>query len=206
MSSRWSWALVGLACLLAVWAGYRLAGERYSRAQPPAYGTWLSPPRTVRDFQLIDNRGGRFARADLRGHLSLMYFGYTRCTDECPDTLAMLARLRRKVALPALRVLFVTINPRHDTPAVLTRYLRRFDPHFIGLTGTPHQIRSLAGELGVALGKIALPGGGETFEHTVVLFLFNARGREVAVFTAPFAERRLARALRSAAPRLLGAA
>ncbi len=197
---------MGLACLAAAWAGYRLAGERYSRAAPPAYGAWLPHPRAVGDFHLIDSRDEPFVRADLTGHLSLVYFGYSRCADECPDTLAMLARVRRLAALPALRILFVTIDPRHDTPAVLARYLRRFDPRFMGLTGAPRQIRSLAGRLGVTLGRIDLPGGGRTFEHTVAVFLFDSHGREAAVFTPPFDARRLAQALRHAAPRLLGGA
>ncbi len=197
---------MGLACLVALWAGYRLAGERYSQAAPPAYGAWLPRPRAVGNFHLIDSRDEPFARANLTGHLSLVYFGYSRCADECPDTLAMLARVQRLAALPALQVLFVTIDPRHDTPAVLARYLRRFDPRFIGLTGAPGQIHSLAGRLGVALGRIDLPGGGRTFEHTVAVFLFDSHGREAAVFTPPFDARRLALALRRDAPRLLGSA
>ena len=198
--------MVGLGCLVAAWAGYRLAGERDSRAAPPAYGTWLSQPRTLGAFQLTDSRDRPFGRTDLTGHLTLMYFGYSRCADECPDTLAMLARARRRAALPALQVLFVTVDPQHDSPAVLARYLRRFDPRFIGLTGAPHQIRTLAGQLGVTLGALELPGGEQTFEHTVAVFLFDARGREVAVFTPPFDARRLAAALRRTASRLPGTA
>ena len=194
---------MALVCLGAGFAGYRLAGVRYSRPPVPTYGTWLPRPRALAPFTLTDSRGRTFDQADLKGHLTLMYFGYTRCTDECPDTLALLARVQHRVPLVPMQVLFVSIDPRHDTPAVLANYLRRFDPRFIGLTGSMGQIRRLAARLGVARGKIRLPGGAETFEHTIALFLLDARGREVALFTPPFNGRRLAEALHSSTERLL---
>ena len=203
MSSRYFWVLVGLVCLGAGFAGYRLAAVRYSRASVPTYGTWLPQPRALGRFALIDSRGRSFDQNDLSGHLTLMYFGYTRCADECPDTLALLARVAQRVARLPLQVLFVSVDPRHDTPAVLARYLARFNPSFIGLTGAPGQLGRLSARLGVARGKLVLPGGGTTFEHTVALFLLDGRGREVAVFTAPISARRLAAALKSSAERLL---
>lgn len=194
---------MALVCLGAGFAGYRLAAVRYSRAPMPAYGSWLPRPRALGGFALTDSEGRAFDGADLLGHLTLMYFGYTHCADECPDTLAMLARVQHRLPLVPLQVLFVSIDPRRDTPAVLAKFLRRFDPQFIGLTGPLTQIRRLSARLGVARGRIALPGGGTTFEHTVALFLLDGRGREVAVFTPPFDGRRLAAALHSSAERLL---
>ena len=190
-------------CLGAGFAGYRLAAVRYSRASVPDYGTWLPQPRPLGQFALTDSRGRSFDQNDLAGHLTLMYFGYTRCADECPDTLALLSRVEHQVARLPLQVLFVSVDPRHDSPAVLAAYLARFSPSFIGLTGARRQIRRLGAQLGVARGKLALPGGGTTFDHTVALFLLDGRGREVAVFTAPFSARRLAAVLRSRAERLL---
>ncbi len=203
MSSRLFWPLVGLLCLAAALAGYRLAGRPDNRRPAPGYGTWLPRPRPIGRLRLIDSHGRPFTRADLDGRVSLVYFGYSHCSHECPDTLAMLARVQRSAHLPRLQVLFVTVDPRRDTPAVLARYLRRFDPQFIGLTGTAGRLRRLAHTLGVALGRVALPGGGHAFEHTVAVFLFNARAREAAVFMPPFHPRRLAAVLRRRERRLL---
>ncbi len=194
---------MALLCLGAGFAGYRLAGARYSRAPVPAYGTWLPRARALGPFALTDSRDQRFDAADLTGHLTLLYFGFTRCADECPDTLALLARVVHRVPHLPLQVLFVTVDPQHDTPSVLAKFLRRFDPRFIGLTGARQQINALTARLGVTRGQIELPGGGQTFEHTVALFLLDARGREVALFTAPFDGRRLAAALHASAERLL---
>jgi protein SCO1/2 len=203
MSSRYFWVLVGLVCLGAGFAGYRLAAVRYSRARVPTYGTWLPEPRALGPFTLTDSRGRSFDQNDLAGHLTLMYFGYTRCADECPDTLALLRRVAQQVAQLPLQVLFVSVDPRHDTPRTLAAYLDRFNPSFIGLTGAPRRIGRLEARLGVARGKLVLPGGGTTFEHTVAVFLLDGRGREVAVFTAPISARRLAAVLQSSAERLL---
>ena len=203
MSSRYFWTVVALACLGAGFAGYRLAGARYSRPPVPAYGTWLPRPRPLGAFALTDSRNRPFRNADLRGHLTLMYFGYTRCTDECPDALALLAQVQQRLARLPLQVLFVSVDPRHDPPAVLAQFVRRFDPLSLGLTGPLTQIGPLSARLGVARGRIALPGGDTTFEHTMAIFLLDARGREVALFTPPFDARRLAAAVQGSAERLL---
>ena len=171
-----------------------------------ASGTWLQDARPIADFHLTDSRGRPFSRADLRGHPTLLYFGFTHCPDECPDTLATLARVRREAALPGLRVLFVTMDPRRDTPPVLRTYLRQFDSSFLGLTGTSAQLHRLAASLGIAFGRIELPGGGYDFNHTLAIVVLDARGREIGVFTPPFRARQLAQSLRREAPDLRDAA
>ena len=194
--------MVALACLAAAFAGYRLAGRPDNPQAALSPGTWLPHARRIEPFRLTDSQGRPFTQANLQGHLSLVYFGFTHCADECPDTLALLSRVVRAARLPQLQVLFVTIDPKRDTPAVLAAYLRRFDPHFIGLTGDAARIDALARSLGVATGAIGIPGGGETFEHTVALFLFDAQAREAAVFMPPFHARRVAEVLRRVARRL----
>jgi protein SCO1/2 len=93
------------------------------------------------DFTLTDQSGNAFALSSERGHPVALFFGYAHCPDICPTTLAALAQAKRKLD-PAERfaVVFVTVDPRRDTPAVLGRYLRLFDPSFIGLSGTDAQL------------------------------------------------------------------
>ena len=201
MSTRLFWLAVGITGLCAALAGFLLAAQLDRTAPQLASGTWLAEPRPVIGFDLTDSRGQPFTRADLRGHMSLVYFGFTHCPDECPDTLAALARMLRGSAIPRVRVLFVTVDPARDTPQVLRHFLGQFDPAFIGLTGAAPELERLAASLGVASQRINVPGG-ETFEHTAALFLLDARGREVAVFTPPFAIGRLRETLRREAPRL----
>jgi protein SCO1/2 len=93
-------------------------------------------------------------RARTAGLVTLLYFGYTRCPDVCPTTMADLA-----AALGALdpavragiRVVFVSVDPAHDTPAVLASWLHHFDPGFgfYGLTGPFSRVWAAARGLGV---------------------------------------------------------
>jgi protein SCO1/2 len=206
MTARLFWILVGLGALCAALAGFLLAAQ-VDRSPPVlASGTWLADARTLTDFHLIDSRGRPFSRADLRGHPTLMYFGFTHCPDECPDALAALARVQKRAPVPGLRVLFVTIDPKRDTPPILAAYLRQFDSGFVGLTGKPAELRRLEASLGIAAGRIDQPGGGYDFDHTLAIILLDSRAREVGVFTAPFHARQLSRSLRRVTPWLRDAA
>jgi protein SCO1 len=166
----------------------------------------LPEARPIADFHLIDSQGRPFSQARLLGGPTLVYFGFTHCPDECPDTLAALARIRKQAAVPGLRVVFVTVDPQRDTPAVMAAYLRHFDPTFLGLTGDPAEIRRLAASLGIGITRIELPGGAYDFDHTQAILLFDSRAREVGVFTPPFDARHLAQSLSRVAPELRAAA
>jgi len=179
-----SWLVVGVIAVCAAAAGLWTA-QRLDRAPQLAGGTWLPRPRSVGSFVLTDQNGAAFTQTQLRGAPSLVFFGFTHCPDVCPTTLYKLAQARRAAAVPHLRVLFVTLDPARDTPPLLARYLRAFDPQFLGLTGSEQTIAALAAHFGVAFARVALPGGDYTIDHSAVVFLLDAAGNIVAVFTAP---------------------
>ncbi|PSJ18982.1 SCO family protein [Nitrosomonas supralitoralis] len=80
------------------------------------------------------------------GYVLLMYFGFTNCQAECPVSMAKLSHVIQTLGKDAdrIRVLFVTLDPGHDNPEVLRRYIAQFDPeHVIGLTGTTKDIQNL---------------------------------------------------------------
>ena len=104
--------------------------------------------------------------------------------------------------MPKLQVLFVSVDPERDRPAVVGAYARAFDPRFIGLTGSNAQIGRLTRELGVAVSRVDLPGGDYTMDHSAVVFLLDAGGNAVAVFTPPFDATQLSADLTRAAPYL----
>jgi protein SCO1 len=201
MPVRSSWLVLCLVALCAALAGAWLARELGpARAPSLASGTWLPQPRTVGALSLVDQNGAPFSEARLRGAPSLVYFGFTNCPDVCPTTLAKLAQVERSAVVAHLRVIFVTVDPARDRPAVLAPYVRAFDTRFIGLTGSPRAIGELASRLGVAYERVNLPGGDYTIDHSAVAFLLDGAAREVAVFTAPFDAGRLEEDLRRAAP------
>jgi protein SCO1/2 len=132
-------AVIGLALLTALAA---------CTPQPPPFrGTALDKVVWGGDFALTADSGQRFDTQALRGKVQVVFFGYTHCPDICAPTLAKLAQARRLLGDDArdVQVLFVTVDPEHDTPAQLKQFLAAFDPSFIGLTGAQDDVRRVAG-------------------------------------------------------------
>ena len=151
----------------------------------------MEPRRTLPDFTLIDHKGRRFAREDLTGHWSLLFFGYTNCPDVCPATLATLAafekRLRTAGQPAAPRVVFISVDAARDTPAQLASYVPHFDPEFLGVTApTQPVIAALASELGLAVMLSPREGGGYTVDHSTAIMVIDPAGRLAAILTGPF--------------------
>ena len=115
-----------------------------------------------------------------------------------------LAQVKKSGALPDMRVLFVSVDPGRDTPAVLAAYVHAFDPDFIGATGDAAEIARLAQRFGVAVARVELPGGDYAMDHSAAVFLLDRRGEIVAVFTPPFDVAPFAADLRLIAARLHG--
>jgi protein SCO1/2 len=154
-------------------------------------GTWLAPSRVLADFSLIDNQGRSFGPANLHGHWSLMFFGYTNCPDFCPTTLTTLAAvekgLRAADAAAPPQVIFVSVDAKRDTPAQLAKYVPYFDPDFIGLTA-PDQpaIEALARKWGVAVMIRPATDGNYTVDHSGDIFVIDPAGKLAAILTGPF--------------------
>jgi protein SCO1/2 len=101
-------------------------------------------PNVAPDFTLINQDARPFTLSQQRGHPMILFFGYTHCPDECPTALANLAHaLRRNSVDRDVRVAFITVDPKRDSAAVMKRYVRLFDPRFIGLTGRPSDVESV---------------------------------------------------------------
>lgn len=199
MRARW---LLVAAAVCAAAAGFFLA-HLVDRGGPQlASGTWLPTPRAVADFHLIDTSARPFTRRDLTGAPTLVFFGFTHCPDVCPTTLLKLAQVKKHSGIANLRVLFVSIDPQRDAPAPLGLYVHAFDDSFLGLTGDPQAISSVARNFGVAVNRVELPGGDYTMDHSSVVFLLDDAARIAAIFTPPFETAALEADLKRAAPYL----
>ncbi len=103
-------------------------------------GTLLDPPFEKPDVTFTDVDGRPFPfRTATEGKLTLLFFGYTNCPDVCPVYLNTLARAKEGIGSgPGSRpqVLFVGVDVKRDTPAVMKTYLGNIDPEFIGLTAS----------------------------------------------------------------------
>ena len=135
-------------------------------------------------FALEDGAGKRVTDRDYRGRFMLIYFGYTFCPDVCPTTLNQVADALDRLGPRADRIapIFVTIDPKRDTPAVVQKYAAAFSPRLIGLTGTPEQVAAVAREYGVYYAEHRTGAGPDdyTMDHSSILYLVAPDGTFVA--------------------------
>jgi protein SCO1 len=94
-------------------------------------------------FALADADGKTVTSADFPGKLLLIYFGYTRCSDQCPTSLSAMAEALDEIGPAARHVqpLFVTVDPERDRGPMLREFTAAFDKRLIGLTGTQEPCR-----------------------------------------------------------------
>ena len=153
--------------------------------------TLLPSPKPVADFNLINHKGEPFTLASLEGHWTFAFFGYTHCPDVCPTSLAMLARVMKKLretrpddTLP--QGLFVSVDPQRDTPEMLAKYVAYFYPDFIAATGDPAEILRLTRQLGILYIKSAGDKDNDyLIDHSAAVVLFDPDGRFHALFNVP---------------------
>lgn len=123
--------------------------------------------------------GKQVTAKDYRGHIVMMYFGYTYCPDICPTTLSNLADVLKRLGPDAqqIRVLFVTVDPNRDTPSVLASYVKNFGAQIEGLRGTSAQLAALAQRYHVGYSVTPeTPGHPYEVTHTSAIYVFDGSG------------------------------
>lgn len=200
-----------VALLILAFAAGLLLARLVARPEPVPVterATVLNPPRDLPAIALVDADGRPFTNARFEGGWTLVFFGFARCPDVCPTTLATLAQVQRELAdLPAARrprVLLVSVDPERDTPDVLGPYVRHFDPAFMAATGDPAQVRAFATAFGVPYAKVSVGNGDYTMDHGSGLFLVDPQGRLHAYLSSPHVAAVIARDYRAVAGRGAG--
>ncbi|HEY5682149.1 MAG TPA: SCO family protein, partial [Sulfuricaulis sp.] len=107
------------------------------------------------DFTLTAHTGKPVKGSNFIGKVVVMFFGYTHCPDICAPTLVKLDQVMKRLGEDAknVQVLFITVDPGHDTVKQLAGFVPSFNPSFIGLTGSDKDIAAVASEYKVAYGK-----------------------------------------------------
>ncbi len=97
-------------------------------------------------FTMMDENGKTVTDTDLFTKPSLVYFGYTYCPDICPVDTARNAEAIDILDEKGIEVtpVFISVDPRRDTPQTLKDWTDNVHPRMIGLTGTPDQIKVTA--------------------------------------------------------------
>ncbi len=182
--------LIGIAAFISLVLGLLVASMMMPRSlseeESQRLGLYLfDPPRLVADFSMTDHLGNAANLKLLKGHWSLLFFGFTTCPDICPTTLSVLADAVKKMPDPPM-IIMVSVDPERDTPEVLAQYVPAFDPTFVGISGSFNETVKLAEQLNVAFGKV--PGyepGSYLVDHSASLVLINPDGKYAGFIKAP---------------------
>lgn len=141
---------------------------------------------TAPDFTLTDQDGRKFSFRDLRGKVVLMSFIYTNCPTACPLVTAKMAMVHHDFKGKDLHLVSITIDPGHDTPAVLKEYAKRFKGmdfrSWSFLTGTPEEVEPVLFDYKIEVGRRGKKGSAgevvavELVDHGVKTFVIDRAG------------------------------
>lgn len=150
-------------------------------SKPPSFrGTSYAEPFPVAaDFTLKKADGSEFRLNDQRGKIILMFFGYTSCPDVCPTTLAEMTQVMKGLgdASKNVQVVFVSVDPTRDTPERTEEYVSRFNPDFIGLSGSQADLEPIWQSYSIFRAEVDSGSAmGVIIDHTARLYLIDTDG------------------------------
>ena len=173
MPSRIAWRALAPLLLLCALALSACGSHTY-------HGTLIAPPNLAPDFTLTAHTGQPFRLSEQRGKVVLLFFGFTHCPDVCPTALSDMAAVFRRLGADAdqIQVAFITIDPARDTPEVVSKYVKLFDPRFIGLAGDQAAIDPIVKAYGVTVQRRELPDSalGYTMDHSAYMYVIDKSG------------------------------
>jgi protein SCO1 len=177
MSERILTAIAGLLALVVLGVALFWQPEMPERVIPRA------AIAAGGDFTL-QSAAGPVSLKDYRGKLVLIYFGYTYCPDICPTSLAATAEGLKQLTpeeLAKVAMIFISVDPKRDTPERLKEYAEFFHPAIVGATGTAEAIAEVGKRYGVfyAEQKVDTAGGGYVVDHSSDTFVVAPDGQLV---------------------------
>ncbi len=186
-----------LILMLGIW--YGKGSEKGSDNKPPEQevSRIYDIPVPLSSFALTDHNGKKFNQWSLNRKWTFMFFGYIYCPDVCPTALVDLNDVYKDLVEKGdvieakfkvdTQVVFVTVDPQRDTVEELREYVPYFNKKFIGVTGEPDVIASVARPMGVAYTPV--PGkdkdGDYYIDHSASFMLLDPLGRLRASFPPP---------------------
>lgn len=166
--------LAGAAVFLILVAGFGAAAV----LRPHPYsGSEILPARTAPEIQLTQADGTIYRLSEQQGKVVLVFFGYTHCPDVCPLTLGEFKQIKEKLGSKAANVefVFITVDPERDTPQVMADHVARFDPAFIGLSGSEAELDPVWRAYGVYHEKVPASVG-YSMDHSAFTYVIDKQG------------------------------
>lgn len=152
-------------------------------------------------FDLIDHNGREVDGRTYRGKYVVIFFGFTHCKAVCPRALSRLSTVLDRLGPRAelIQLLYVTVDPQRDTPAVMKAFLASEYPRFTGLTGSAQQIEWAKRSFRVFSTEISDHGetDGYRMPHSASTYVLRPDGTYLTHFTDAVEQEELTTALSS---------
>ena len=139
-------------------------------------------------FRLIDQTGAARTEADFHGAYPLIYFGFTHCPDLCPRSLGAMSTAMDELSAREpdkarrLALLFITVDPKRDTVAVMKDYAAKFHPRLIGLTGSAEEVERVTRSYGAFYAPVPDGDGNYAMDHSGFIVLMGPAGEYLTHF------------------------
>lgn len=155
-----------------------------------------SPATILPKFKLIDHNQQPFDNNNLKGHWSMVFFGYTNCPDVCPTTMRVMNQISQLPLTPKdTQYVFISIDPKRDTPEQLKKFVTYFNPDFTGVSGDKSEIDKFKDSLGVVYDfEGDVNSEDYIVNHFAAIYLIDPDGNERAYVLPPHSEDQVSRA------------
>ena len=156
-------------------------------------GVYLIPPKAITDFHLTDNHGKPFTKESLKGHWTLLFFGFTNCGMVCPTTMAALNKsyllLEKEIPSEKMpQVVMISVDPNRDTVERMNEYVTSFNPHFAGARAEMPEVDVLKKQLHIVAEKMEAENKKSdqyTINHSAEVILINPDAEAQAFLSFP---------------------
>ncbi|MCG7488446.1 SCO family protein [Vibrio sp. Of14-4] len=172
MSKKWSLILVAAFAL-----GFGV--NSYLDSKPDEEAPVTSNKEVIL-FGKDDKPVSIFDQQDSR--IRIVYFGFTRCPDVCPTSLAMLAGAFNQIddsTKSKFRPVFISLDPERDAAADSYKYAQYFHPMIEGLSAPLDVTTPLAHKYGVIFRKTQLKNSElkYTLDHSSYFYFLKPDGK-----------------------------
>jgi protein SCO1 len=177
------WRVWMVAIVLLVAVGLSVLFGVKQHAQQGFFGMRLFPFKTAYDFKLNGADGPPVRLDQFQGKVVLFLFGFTHCANVCPTSLTNLSDVYQALTpeeRKQVQVVFISVDPKRDTPQALEKYVTAFDPSFIGLTGSKPAIDQTVLSYGASYEMVAGPTNEPndySVNHSAYTYLVNPSGK-----------------------------
>lgn len=153
-------------------------------SQPSFNGQEIDPAREAPELSGLNWNGEPFRLSDQRGKVAVLFFGFTFCPDVCPMTLFKMKEVYDRLGDQAddVAFVFVSVDPKRDTPEKIGEYVSAFDPRFYGVYLGEEGLQGTTQAFDVTVRYVPLQNpvnldGSYNVDHTGTYFVLDRQGR-----------------------------